>query len=933
MGGKSKKQTVGYKYYLGQHLVMCHGPIDNISRATVDDRVAWAGISQGGPINVNSPSLFGGDGREGGVSGQIDIEMGGPAQGKNSYLVSKLGNLIPAYRGVVGAVFRQCYLGNNPYLKPWRFRGQRIYVRTDGEAQWNPGRAAIGSLTGDHAIYIAMDCSGSMDTVVAPGVTRLDNAKASLSNVMDYLATFAGTAANIDIMVVAWGDTRTSITRRNVDASDIAAVKAFINGRSTVGGTNFNQGVADAAAFYAGASGDAKRTCIFVTDGEANAGTAPTAGATLFAIPGVLSYGFNIGLDNITDTLQVDNTPQDSVPVVHGDDSTSLASAVQSVLGNALDMNPAHIIRECLTDALWGMGYLESDVDADSFEDAANKLVLEGLGMSLLWDKQIKLEEFIDEVKKHIDAAVYVSRTTGKFVIKLVRNDYDPDDLITLDESNIARIEDPSRASFGELINSVTVNYWDAATGKDASLTVTDTAMVQMQGVVINTTVQYPGFTNARNASVVGQRDLRTLSSPILSCTIYANSDAKDLNIGDVFKLSWARWGLVDVVMRVTGIAFGTGRSNQVRINCSQDVFSTPTTVVITPPTSSWEDPSQPPTVSTTQVAAEAPYYELTQVLGQGTVDSTLAAKTDTGYVLAAAARAGSAINARMWSDNGTGYEDVGSLDFSPAGTLDEDIDRLATSFTLTNLVDASEIVLGTHFQIDDELMRIDSVDIGTGAVTVGRGVLDTVPAIHLAGAKAIFWDQYAGFDPTEYVEGEEINVKIATVSGAGQLPLDSTPALPVTLAARAIRPYPPADFKVNGEYWPASVVGAFPITFVERNRVQQTSGVLLDFSDGTITPEPGTTYRAKAYDADTDAELFVEDDIVSGHEFPSSQFGSATRVRLELYSVRDDFESLWPQSAEFDYAAGANPMQFEAPYTPPAGDAVVLQFTLPEEP
>lgn len=148
MGGKSKAQTVGYKYYLGMHLGLCHGPIDNISRLRCDDRDAWNGTNTGGTINVNAGDLFGGDKREGGVSGAIDVAMGGPAQGKNSYLVSKLGNLIPAYRGVVGLIFRQCYLGNNPYLKPWSARGQRIHLRQDGIAQWYDAKAEVSSSTG-----------------------------------------------------------------------------------------------------------------------------------------------------------------------------------------------------------------------------------------------------------------------------------------------------------------------------------------------------------------------------------------------------------------------------------------------------------------------------------------------------------------------------------------------------------------------------------------------------------------------------------------------------------------------------------------------------------------------------------------------------------------------------------------------------------------
>ena len=135
MGGISKAQTVGYKYYLGVHMVFCHGPIDKIIRIDFDDKTAWTGNATGGQITISAENLFGGQKREGGVSGAVDIDMGGDTQTPNSYLVSKLGSMVPGFRGVVSAVFRQVYLGMNPYLKRPSFWGQRILVRQNGIAQ------------------------------------------------------------------------------------------------------------------------------------------------------------------------------------------------------------------------------------------------------------------------------------------------------------------------------------------------------------------------------------------------------------------------------------------------------------------------------------------------------------------------------------------------------------------------------------------------------------------------------------------------------------------------------------------------------------------------------------------------------------------------------------------------------------------------------
>jgi hypothetical protein len=56
--------------------------------------------------------------------------------------------------------------------------------------------------------------------------------------------------------------------------------------------------------------------------------------------------------------------------------------------------------------------------------------------------------------------------------------------------------------------------------------------------------------------------------------------------------------------------------------------------------------------------------------------------------------------------------------------------------------------------------MRVDTLNVDTGAITVGRGVLDTVPQYHTAGDIAFFWDAYSGYDNTEYVSGETLTLR-----------------------------------------------------------------------------------------------------------------------------------------------------------------------------
>lgn len=143
MGGKSKKVTVGYRYYMGLHFGVCHGPIDALTEIRVGDRIAWTGEQTfSGSILVNSPSLFGGDKREGGVQGYADVLGGEETQGQNQYLADKIGGedsstLVPNFRGIFSLVFRGgegagredgggLVTSNNPYVKPWAFKVRRI---------------------------------------------------------------------------------------------------------------------------------------------------------------------------------------------------------------------------------------------------------------------------------------------------------------------------------------------------------------------------------------------------------------------------------------------------------------------------------------------------------------------------------------------------------------------------------------------------------------------------------------------------------------------------------------------------------------------------------------------------------------------------------------------------------------------------------------
>lgn len=679
------KVTVGYNYYLGAHLVLCHGPVDAVTRIRVGDKTAWEGSTAGGQISAAAD----------GLTGAIDVETGATSQGANGYLQARLGP-VPAYRGVLGLVLRQVHLGQAPTLQAISVRARRILVRQHGLAQWYPGKAAIGP-----------------------------------------------------------------------------------------------------------------------------------------------------------------------------------------------DMNPAHILRECLTDPVWGMGYPEADIDATSFTAAADALHAEGFGLSLLWDRSAELGDFIGEVLSHIDGSLFVDRGTGRFKLSLARGGYTVGALPLLDESNVVRIESYRRRALSEMINQVSVSWWDATTGQANSTTLQDTALAQQQGTTVSSAVAYPGITSASLAARVAARDLRALSTPLASCTVYATRAAAGLNVGDVFRLSWPRYGFDQLVMRVTAVELGALGDNAVRVQCVEDVFALSDAIYAGAAGSAWAPANNAPAAAPHRLLIDAPYFALLE-----TLDATAAAglPATAAYAMVTAQRpSGDAIDAAIWTNpTNTAWLDAGRVDFCPVAQLGADVGPSGGAWTITGAVDVDLVRVGSWALIDAEAVRIDAVS--PTAITVGRGCLDTVPAAHTAGARIWFAGDYLVTDGREYAAGATARVRLSPKTALGELPLASSPTDTLVTTARHARPYAPGNVRINGASYPASVSGAVTVTWAHRSRLLQTAEPIVDTTAASIGPEAGTTYTATLRRADTNAVLETQTGIAGTSAAFAITYEGA--VVLHLHAVRGGVSS-----------------------------------------
>ncbi len=562
------------------------------------------------------------------------------------------------------------------------------------------------------------------------------------------------------------------------------------------------------------------------------------------------SYAINIDLEDTTDSAYIDNTDSDGIPVVSGGDTSAIEETIASVIFTYYDMNPAHIIYECLTDSVWGMGYDADDLDEDTFTSAADTMYDENMGISLFWNSSSTIEEFIQEIIRHIDGSLYVDRNSGLFVLKLIRDDYEEDDLITLDESNIVEVKSYSRVDPSDTVNRVTVSYWDSATDSTSTLSADDQGLMQTVGYIVESTVTYSGFTNSGIAAKVALRNLRSLAAPLLSTTIEATREASSLNIGDVFKFEWPDYHDSYVVMRVVSMALGSPDSNKVKLECVEDVYYLPENNEIVSEESGWTEIGGDAEVPDYQLIREATYKELVDELGETDAGVLMSTSPEAGYIMTAAVAPDNGLNAKVWLDSGLGYEEAIYLDFTPYGILSEAIGKMDTTVNLSSFENLDLLSTDKIAQIGSELVRIDSIDETNSQVTIGRGVFDTVPADHSAGDYILFYNQYRETDGTEYVSGETIDAKFLTRATGGTLDIDDAVESSITLDSRAYRPFAPGNFQVDGEYFPETLddLSSLTISWAHRDRTQQTSGTLYDFTEGDIGPETGQTYSLEVY-------------------------------------------------------------------------------------
>ena len=1006
MGSKSRDVVSGYQYFWGMHVIPCAAPIDGVFGLKFDERAVTKGVATGGTLCTYEPDLYGGQAREGGVGGYIDIETGLLSGDPNEYLEEALNTgeytggsdgsnpaLVSSFIGVFAFVFRQFWFGNLPRYKRWQAKLRNCF-NTYPEHEFDDQSETTTRRTYKPDIAATNpDFDFSNMNIFVPfelhSFADLGRTQGALTQLVTWLATVAD-ENSFALRLQPYASSSNPLTefeRVPFASTDLAAALSYISGLSLTSDTlayptEFfltDGGITPAQAFFESAEGTAVGGTGVLAD-RITAATGlqlPVQDNALVRAPrrvvlwlagnasGLISGGFGaaredgrefqaehhaVSLDAILSPSLINAAGTNSIenvanPIVFDDNvaptDAELLAAVQAPFISHADCNGIHILRHVLIAPNAGG---DGDVRkiGSTFTPAAQTVFDEGFGFSFYWDKNsMTRDEFRKHVEGHLNCRSRFDPNTEQWEVKLIRPDYVRASLPMIGKGQIVEWLDEKTPRHAELPNQVTINWTRRDNGEPAATTMTNVAALFTGGPnfgsrsgaprIKNISINYEGCTHPDVAEALCQRELLTRTYPIRTGQLRLAYLDPGLNEGDAFVLTDDRVRGYEggLVCRVEEIEETDGKDNSIIVRFSQDIWagSSPSDLVAgQDDVADTGQVSLIPQVADPIFAEEMAYYDLVFSLGQAETDQAIANDDGFGAWQITGARPnsahlGSMIVIEAAADD---WENAVEAPLMPTWQLNSQLDKDPEDNVFQCALTGRENELQTNdiVQIGSERMRLDSIVIntsaGTATFTVGRAILDTVPAEHAAGADVMAFDGFAASNALEYTDGESVTLRVLPRTTGGQLNVNLAADSNIAFTSRPNRPYPVGQLRVDGSYHPSERSGTVTVTWAHRNRLTQTSEAPQDHLEGNITPEVGVTLDLiREVIDDTDTVTFSDTVSITSPEtaqtvdtdldelLPNTD-GLTRFVRLSVRSTRDGLTNWQTPSIQFQFEPGS---------------------------
>ena len=931
MGSSKKPEQQVADYMMSIHFGVCH-QADSIERIKINDKAAFQGNqSSNGTLSIDLPNLCGGNKKEGGARGLIEVLMGAADQVLPTRLAAKLKGTpesVPGFRGITSLFFTGggsqasdgfYWTSNSPYLRPVDvtvrrapkgFYPEKVWVPNPSPDTVNPPRNRLGYPV---TLNLAPGAAGSDEirdyslygrSVVSLSSGIFYNLDGSIQFPGGHAVTAAvpaelivGTrnfSVSVEVLFDEVAAGANSLIQQGVVATGQPWFYFYVYSDNVVPGTG-------QLTWQSGPTNDVIRDPIR----RIEAGRYYTVEFTRVGSTGTLRIdGVVVDSGSVPDNLTMTEVMSFGGAVGSNYFKGRMRNLTVSVSGvpwpvvSIQDANPAHIIFECLTNNDWGLGLPVAQLDVTSFTAAADTLYEEGLGLSMLWSNPSDLESFINDILGHIDGSYGIDPATGKIYLSLVRGGYSTEGLfeLTPDNCKVTRFQ---RKSLSETVNEVVVTWTNPVNEQEETVTVHDLANYSLQGVLNSASSNYYGVRSASLATRLALRDLTRGAAPLASVEIDADRAAWSKKPGEVVLLTYPEYGLVQLPLRVMSVNYGRPGASKVQLSLVEDVFDTPDGAYVDISSSLEDNAVAAPTEVEHTQGGSAPYYLVSQQLGSSEASTTDADEAYT-MILASSDTQLSSIELLVASTNALGtteYVDEGSLVVSGLATLSaglgiEASSSLAFSGFSGNVAPTTGglVWIGSG---DPKLSELALISTIGATLSVFRGVLDTTPKVWPVGTQIWFITPgLDAYDATPRLNGQTVNYKLIPSNPGGTLDPDGVQATPVLIDNRQHCPYRPANVKLNGVGWPALLEGTVFVTWSRRNRLLEDP-VISQWWYADVTPEVGQTVTATLRRVDTDAVLAETTGITGTSVSLDSTYSGD--VTLTLTSVRDGLGSYQP--------------------------------------
>ena len=237
------------------------------------------------------------------------------------------------------------------------------------------------------------------------------------------------------------------------------------------------------------------------------------------------------------------------------------------------DLNPAEAIYAIITNEYWGGKETLDRVDEESLIKLGQTCQDEGLGISIKIDQITEIGSVLNSILELINGVMYDHPMTGKLTFKLIRDDYNIDELVTLSSLNCEELVF-NRLDWSETVSTITTTYTDPDNLYEIStISYRDLANPLITGSKTEKkldSVLYHTPTNALNYAKV---ESLSQGYPLASFSVVANRTVSDLQIGDAVIVNWVEYSIAKMICRVVDIDYGGLIDGRVKLELIEDIY------------------------------------------------------------------------------------------------------------------------------------------------------------------------------------------------------------------------------------------------------------------------------------------------------------------------------------------------------------------------